>query len=49
MTPYRSLNGFKCVGRNWELARTDPDEIKDNVPIITYIQRIVVKMEQYGD
>ena len=28
---------------NWELARTDPDEIKENVPIITDVHRIVVK------
>ena len=33
----------KGVVRNWELARTDPDEIKENVPMITDVHRIVVK------
>ena len=28
---------------NWELARTDPEEIKENVAMITDVQRIVVK------
>ena len=37
------LNSSKGVVRNWELARTDPDEIKENVPMITDVHRIVVK------
>ena len=41
VTPHRSLNSSKRVVRNWERAITDPDEIKENVPIITDIQRIV--------
>ena len=28
---------------NLELARTDPDEIKENVPMMTDVHRIVVK------
>ena len=32
VTPHKSLNSSKGVVRNWELARTDPDEIKENVP-----------------
>ena len=43
MTPHKSLNSSKGVVRNWELARTDPDEIKENVPMITDVHRIVVK------
>ena len=43
MTPYKSLNCSKGVVRNWELVRTDPDKIKYNVPIITDVQRTVVK------
>ena len=43
MTPHRSLNSSKGVVRNWELARTDPDEIKENIPSIVDVQRIVVK------
>ena len=43
MTAHESLNNSNGVVRNWELARTDPDEIKENVPIITDVQRIVVK------
>ena len=42
MTPHKSLNSSKGVVRNRELARTDPDEIKENVPIITDVHRIVV-------
>ena len=43
VTVYKSLNCAKGVVRNWELVRTDPDEIKENVPIITDVQRIIVK------
>ena len=43
MTAHKSLNGSKGVVRNWELARIDPEEIKENVPMITDVQRIVVK------
>ena len=28
VTAHKSLNSSKGVVRNWELARTDPDEIK---------------------
>ena len=43
MTVHKSLNSSKGVIRNWELARTEPDEIKGNVPTITDVHRIVVK------
>ena len=43
MTPHKSLNSSKGVVRNWELTRADPDEIKENVPMITDVHRIVVK------
>ena len=43
VTPHRSLNSSKDVVRNWELARTDPEEIKENIPSIVDVQRIVVK------
>ena len=43
VTAHKSLNSSKGVIRNWELARTDPDEIKENVPMITDVHRIVVK------
>ena len=43
VTPHRSLNSSKGVVRNWELARTDPDEIEENIPSIVDVQRIVVK------
>ena len=45
MTPYRPLNNSKCVVRNWELAMNWelPDEIKESIPIITDVQRIVMK------
>ena len=43
VTPHKSLNSSKGVVRNWELARTDPDEIKENVPVITDVHCIVVK------
>ena len=43
MTAHKSLNSSKGVVRNWELARTDPDEIKENVPMITDVQHIVIK------
>ena len=42
VNPHKSLNSSKGVVRNWELARTDPDEIKENVPMITDVHRIVV-------
>ena len=29
---------------NWELARTDPENIKENIPIITDVHRIIVKI-----
>ena len=35
---------FKGVVRNRELAITDPEEIKKNVPIITDVHCIIVKM-----
>ena len=43
MTAHKSLNSSNGVVRNWELARIDPEEIKENVPMITDVQRIVVK------
>ena len=43
MTPHRSLNSSTGVVRNWKLARTDPDEIKEHIPSIVDVQRIVVK------
>ena len=43
VTQHKSLNVSKGVVRNWELARTDPDEIKENIPSIIDVQRIVVK------
>ena len=43
VTAHKSLNSSKGVVRNWELARSDPEEIKENVPMITDVQRIVVK------
>ena len=43
VTPHRSLNSSKGVVRNWEFARTDPYEIKEKVPMITDVHRIVVK------
>ena len=43
VTAHKSLNSSKGVVRNWELARTDPEEIKENVHMITDVQRIVVK------
>ena len=43
MTPHRSLNNSKGVVRNWELARIDPDEIKENIPSIVDVQHIIVK------
>ena len=43
MTPHKLLNSSKGVVRNWELARTNPDEIKANLPMITDVHRIVVK------
>ena len=36
-------NVSKGVVVNWELARTNPDEIKENIPSIINVQRIVVK------
>ena len=43
MTQHKSLNVSKGVIRNWELAKTDPDEIKENISSIIDVQRIVVK------
>ena len=43
MTAHKSLNSSKGEIRNWDLARTEPDEIKDNVMMITDVHRIVVK------
>ena len=43
MTQHKSLNTSKGVVRNWELARTDPDEIKENVPSILDVHRIIIK------
>ena len=43
MSPLKSLTSSKGVVRNWEPVRTDPDEIKENVPMITDVHRIVVK------
>ena len=42
VTVNKSLHCSKGV-RNWELARTDSDEIMENVPIITDVQRIIIK------
>ena len=41
VTAHKSLNSSKGVVRNWELARTDPEEIKENVHMITDVQRSV--------
>ena len=35
VTAHKSLNSSKGVIRNWVLARTDPEEIKENVSMIT--------------
>ena len=43
VTAHKSLNGSKGVIRNWKLVRTKHDEIKENVPMITDVHRIVVK------
>ena len=43
VTAHKSLNSSKGVVRHWELAGTDPEKIKENVPMITDVQRIVVK------
>ena len=43
MTAHKSINSSNGVIRNWELARTEPDEIKENVPMINDVHRIVVK------
>ena len=45
MTAHKSINCSKGDIRNWELARTDPDEIKENMPSIIDVHRIVVKKE----
>ena len=45
VTVHKSINCSKGVVRNWELARTDPDEIKENVPIITDVKRICKKKQ----
>ena len=44
VTQHKSLNTSKGVIRNWELARTNPEEIKENVPSIIDVQRITVKI-----
>ena len=44
VTQHKSLNTSKGVIRNWELARTNPEEIKGNVPSIIDVQRITVKI-----
>ena len=43
VTAHESLNSSKGVIRNREQARTEPDEIKENVPLITDVHHIVVK------
>ena len=43
ITAHKSLNVPKGVVRNWELGRTDPDEIKETIQNILDVQRIVVK------
>ena len=43
VTQHKSLNVSKGCFRNWELVRTDLDEIKKNIPSIIDVQRIVVK------
>ena len=43
VTQHKSLNVSKGVIRNWELARTDPGEIMENIPSIIDVQQIVVK------
>ena len=37
----KSLNVSKYVIRNWELASTDPEEIKENVPSILDVQHCI--------
>ena len=43
VTAHKSLNSSKLSNQEWGLARTDPDEIKENVQMITDVHRIVVK------
>ena len=43
MTPHKSHNVPKCVVRNWVLARTHPDKIREIIPSIIDAQCIVVK------
>ena len=43
VTQHKSLNVSKSVIRNWELTRTDPEEIKKNVPLILDVQYIIIK------
>ena len=43
VTAHKSINSSRGVVRNWDLARTDLEEIKENVPMITDVQRIIVK------
>ena len=45
VTAHKSLNSSKGVIRNWELARTDPEEIKENVPMITDVATHCCKKE----
>ena len=45
VTQHKSLNTSKGVIRNWKLARTDPEEIKENVPSVIDVQHITVKRD----
>ena len=42
MTQLKSINVSKGIARNRELARTDPDEIKENIPSSIDVQRILL-------
>ena len=44
VTQQKSLNVSTGVVRIWELARIDLDEIKENIPSIIDVHRIVVKI-----
>ena len=48
MTPHRSLNCSKGVVSNWELAKTDPGEINENIPSVVDVQCVVVKRNNMG-
>ena len=43
VTQHKSLNISKGVIKNWKLARTDHEEIKENIPSIIDVQRITAK------